>query len=830
MAVEAGILPSVTLQKGGGGSAASRVTSIIGASVVTAAERTTAVTNLISNVSINATTALRLSAAARGSFGITNVPGAVTTIPITIPITIPGAPTGLVATPSNQSLFIAFSINSGGSAIINYSYSMDGITYTEFSPAQTSSPVSITGLTNGTSYTVYLKATNSIGTGPASASVTATANISVPGAPTDLVATGGNRTLSVAFSINNGGSAITNYSYSITGVGGTYIAFSPAQTSSPVTITTTNGITALTNGTNYTVYLKAINAIGTGAASDPVIATPFTVPNSPSGLSVIPGDQSLFINFSAGNNGGSPITNYSYSINGANGTYILLNTTSSPLTITGLTNGTTYTIHLKAINAAGSSITPTLTNGRPSTVASPPINIVATPSNQSIIINFTTVNNSSSAISNYSYSIDGTTYIPLNPADASSPVTISGLTNGITYTVYLKSINAVGSSAASSPVTATPAPLASAPTILSVTATPTSFTSSYIITNLSISFTAPTNNGGTAITNYSYSIDGTTYTPFSPAQTTSPFTISNVSLTNTFIYIRAINGWGEGDRSTQYFYSNPVSIYNTPGLINIAGITPAITIGDIYLFISDSGANKIWRFGYTTNNQLIFLAGSGTNGYADGTGAAASFSDLRGIASGSWSGTETLFVCEYAGQRIRRITMNGDVSTFGASYGIPAANYISATRHTNSWAYIADGGTSGNNGKLINATLTQQNNNGTVTYYSTDMGVTGISGVAMDSTGAIFSCKTSANTVYKNGVFFATVISPINITIDTDNNNNVVYVSSTANNNIYKITSVGVVSIVSITLPGPSANLYVEYSGLYIGVGSTLARINRIYI
>ena len=78
MAVEAGILPSVTLQKGGGGSASSRVASILGSSVVTAAERTTAVTNLISNVSINATTAVRLSATARGKFGITNVPGTAT--------------------------------------------------------------------------------------------------------------------------------------------------------------------------------------------------------------------------------------------------------------------------------------------------------------------------------------------------------------------------------------------------------------------------------------------------------------------------------------------------------------------------------------------------------------------------------------------------------------------------------------------------------------------------------------------------------------------------------------------------------------------------------
>ena len=281
MAVEAGILPSVTLQKGGGGSAASRVTSILGASVVTAAERTTAVTNLISNVSINAATAVRLSAAASGKFGITNVPGTVTA-------TIPGAPTGLVATPSSQTLSIAFSINDGNSPITNYSYSTNGTTYTAFSPAQTSSPVSITGLTNGTSYTVYLKATNAIGTGPASASVTA-APATAPGAPTIGTPTAGNGSVSLTFTApgSNGGSAITNYSYSTDGT--TYTAFSPAQTTSPLTIS------GLTNGVSYTASIKAINAAGSSAASSasasftPVLPPSFTVTSGSASTSVANG-------------------------------------------------------------------------------------------------------------------------------------------------------------------------------------------------------------------------------------------------------------------------------------------------------------------------------------------------------------------------------------------------------------------------------------------------------------------------------------------------------------------------------------------------------------
>lgn len=282
MAVEAGILPSVTLQRGGGGSAASRVTSILGASVVTPAERTIAVTNLISNVSINEQTAVRLSAAARGKFGITNVPGAVMT-------TIPGAPTGLVSTPSNQTLNISFNIITGNSPITNFLYSTNnGTSYTAFSPAQTSSPLRIIGLTNGTSYTVLLRAINAIGTGPASSPLIAAPAIE-PTTPTIGTPTSGNGSVSLTFTApgNNGGSAITNYSYSTDGTN--YIALSPAQTTSPLTIS------GLTNGVSYTVRIRAINAAGFSAASSasasftPAVPPPFTVTSGSASTSVANG-------------------------------------------------------------------------------------------------------------------------------------------------------------------------------------------------------------------------------------------------------------------------------------------------------------------------------------------------------------------------------------------------------------------------------------------------------------------------------------------------------------------------------------------------------------
>ena len=88
--------------------------------------------------------------------------------------TTPGAPTNLVATPGNAAASIAFTapVNNGGSAITNYEYSTDnGTSWTACSPVVVTSPVSISGLTNGTTYLVKLHAVNAAGPGTASASV-----------------------------------------------------------------------------------------------------------------------------------------------------------------------------------------------------------------------------------------------------------------------------------------------------------------------------------------------------------------------------------------------------------------------------------------------------------------------------------------------------------------------------------------------------------------------------------------------------------------------------------------------------------------------------------
>ena len=94
-------------------------------------------------------------------------------------ITTASVPTSLVATVGDRQVSVAFTAptSTGGSSIINYEYQLDGGSWV--SANTTSSPVVITGLTNGTSYSIKLRAVNSAGNGAESAAVSV-----LPGLPT----------------------------------------------------------------------------------------------------------------------------------------------------------------------------------------------------------------------------------------------------------------------------------------------------------------------------------------------------------------------------------------------------------------------------------------------------------------------------------------------------------------------------------------------------------------------------------------------------------------------------------------------------------------------
>ena len=111
---------------------------------------------------------------------------------------VPSAPTGLTASATDGGAVISFTAGSAnGSAITNYQFgTFNGFnwTYTALTPADSASPVTITGFTNGSAATVRLKAVNANGTSTDSAAVTFTPQAAtaqpaqpVPGLPATLL-------------------------------------------------------------------------------------------------------------------------------------------------------------------------------------------------------------------------------------------------------------------------------------------------------------------------------------------------------------------------------------------------------------------------------------------------------------------------------------------------------------------------------------------------------------------------------------------------------------------------------------------------------------------
>ena len=111
----------------------------------------------------------------------------------------PDAPTSIVAVGGNGEATITFiaPVNTGGGAITSYTVtsSPGGITATGGT-----SPIVITGLTNGTTYTFTVTATNDVGTGSSSATSNSVVPATTPDAPTIGTATHGNGQVTVTFS------------------------------------------------------------------------------------------------------------------------------------------------------------------------------------------------------------------------------------------------------------------------------------------------------------------------------------------------------------------------------------------------------------------------------------------------------------------------------------------------------------------------------------------------------------------------------------------------------------------------------------------------------
>jgi len=156
----------------------------------------------------------------------------------------------------------------------------------------------------------------------------------------------------------------------------------------------------------------------------------------------------LTVVFAPAGTGGTPTQYNAFTTTGGHSSFTTVGTT---VIITGLTPGTAYTVYGNAQNSSGTSTnTANASPVTPTTLPEAPTIGTATASSAAATLTFTAGNSGAKAISNYKYSTDGTTYTAFSPAQTTSPLSITGLTNGTSYTFRLKAVNANGDGAASS--------------------------------------------------------------------------------------------------------------------------------------------------------------------------------------------------------------------------------------------------------------------------------------------------------------------------------------------------------------------------------------------
>ena len=278
----------------------------------------------------------------------------------------------------------------------------------------------ITRLTADTEYVVVVRAVNSVGAGYWSLP-TGDTTWAVPDMLTTPTVTMGAKLLEVIWAKPSSDSPITRYDlqYRLTDTANWGRTINTGSDRS-------HDITNLTNATTYDVQVRAVSAVGPGPWSDPATGTTADVPrpvdvgaaidDDDKPIKLTSGDGQLTVEWmkpvdatdgqGGPGNGGSPITRYErrYKLNTATGWGSPRNTGNVNVLSDdiSLSNGTTYDVQVRAVNAAGASAWSGERSGTPWTKPGVPRTIKVIPGNKELTVTWIAPSNAgASGITGY---------------------------------------------------------------------------------------------------------------------------------------------------------------------------------------------------------------------------------------------------------------------------------------------------------------------------------------------------------------------------------------------------------------------------------------------
>jgi uncharacterized repeat protein (TIGR01451 family) len=290
------------------------------------------------------------------------------------------------------------------------------------------------------SATVHLSATNALGS-VTSGDLTIVVDAIAPAAPTSVVATPGDGQVSVAFAAPGHWGGEATGSYQATCSPGVGVA---TGNTSPLTVT------GLANGVAATCSVSAVNSAGTGPAT---AAAPVMPGIAPAFGAFAPPRATWGASYSyAVTATGSPAPTLSLA-DGSLPAGLTFNAASGTISGTPTTVGNA-TVHLTATNALGSVTSGDLTIGVDAAPPAAPASVVATPGDGQVSIAF-------AAPAHWGGEATGSYSATCSPGPgvatgSASPLTVTGLANGVAVTCSVSAVNGVGPGPAAAAASVTP--------------------------------------------------------------------------------------------------------------------------------------------------------------------------------------------------------------------------------------------------------------------------------------------------------------------------------------------------------------------------------------
>ena len=320
----------------------------------------------------------------------------------------------------------------------------------------------VTGVANGISYTLEVRAVNAFGPGGAAEPASVTP-MGPPPAGT-LSAEPGNAHAALAWMAGgDGGSAITRWEYRQKQAGRSYGAWLSIPGSGPATAAHT--VAGLDNGTAYTFQVRAVNRLGAGEPfeSGPVI--PALVPPPPAAVAATRGDGQVTLAWRPGAADGpgaagyaAPTTGWQYRVKAGGGVYgkwvdiADSSAATTSHTVAGLDNGTAYVFGVRAVNDVGAGPAGSA-EAIPATVPAAPA-VTAAGGDGEVSVSWAAGVDGGLSVTAWQYRIrvgfgDYGDWTEVS-SDTSS-VTLTGLGGGtgtLSYTFQVRAVNGVGEGAA----------------------------------------------------------------------------------------------------------------------------------------------------------------------------------------------------------------------------------------------------------------------------------------------------------------------------------------------------------------------------------------------